>query len=151
MGHKNYTATHKCRLVLHPFHITFAPLWPHFQTSYCMELDLFSNGGGGVLEVPKIGSSRRNTKRAWHILQWKRLSVDLPPAFPSCTVLLHDSPFVMKDTDTHAYITNIHDLPVSLIAMAVRVFTHRQTDTQKDGTDSITSTADAGGKYIEDY
>ena len=34
---------------------------------------------------------------------WKRLSVDLPPAFPSSTVLLPDSPFAMMDTDRYTY------------------------------------------------
>ena len=33
----------------------------------------------------------------------KRLSVDLPPAVPSCTVLLRDSPFAIMDTDTHTH------------------------------------------------
>ncbi len=35
-------------------------------------------------------------------IRWKCLSVDLPPAFPTCTVLLPDSSFAMMDTDTHS-------------------------------------------------
>ena len=39
---------------------------------------------------------------------------------------------------THTYITS---------GLAVRVFTDRHTDTQTDSSDSMTSIADAGGKY----
>ncbi len=40
----------------------------------------------------------------------KRLSVHLPPAFPTGTVLLPDSPFAMMDTDTHTHIHNKHKI-----------------------------------------
>ena len=42
---------------------------------------------------------------------------------------------------THTHMSHIGDDP-----KAVRVFTQRHTHRQKDGSDSMTSTADAGGK-----
>ena len=86
--------------------------------------------------------------------KWKLLSIDLPPTFPSCTVLLPNSPFAMMDTDTHTHIHNIDKVKINYHTknqgrrsngLAVRVFTHTQTHTQTDRTNSITSTADAGG------
>ncbi len=55
----------------------------------------------------------------------KRLSVDLPPAFPSCTVLLPESPFAMIDTDTHHAKIQGHRSNSSVVG--VQTHTHTQT------------------------
>ncbi len=57
-------------------------------------------------------------------IQWKRLSVDAPPA---TRVVKFLRPKVMS------------------VRQAVRLLEHGQTDTRTDGSDSMTSTADAGG------
>ncbi len=60
-------------------------------------------------------------------LQWKRLSIHVPPTFPKLY-----RPFAQK----------------SLFCYGLRdAHKFRQTDTHTHGSDSMTSTADAGGKY----
>ena len=73
--------------------------------------------------IKKLADHFKSIKIYW---QWKCLSVDLPPAFPSCTVALADSPFGMMDTDTHTHTFQAH---IS-IRSVVRVVTNTQTHTQ---------------------
>ncbi len=57
--------------------------------------------------------------------KWKPLSIDLPNAFPSCTVLLPDSPFAMMDTDTY----------IKVIGQTVRPWECRHTQRYTHGSD----------------
>ena len=65
--------------------------------------------------------------------RWKHLSVHVLLALPSCTVLLPKSPFAMMVGPFH---------------VQTDTQTYRHTDTHTNGSDSMTSTADTGGKNV---